>query len=118
MWIFTTAGFISVVAVPDSDERHVIAYDSDSFQTFIDGVEMIAGVEPTPLVTVDGLWRASVPADALAEWLTQEVREYTPTEPLQDAVRASRGDAWADTLGTALDALTDRLRAERLGGAQ
>lgn len=122
MWIFTTAGFISITAQPDSDIRHVVAYDTDSFQTFLDGIEMVAGIEPTILNGADIagylVLRAAVPADALAEWLAQEVREYTPLEPLEDAVRASRGPGWATALGIGLDALTDHLRAERLGDGQ
>lgn len=106
MWIFTTAGFISVSAHPaDRDVLVIRARDRASIDTVADGVELVGGseavhVETLPLAfpTVAYPFQVYVDRAAFGTWLAHETAEYVDYEDFERAAEGSLGPDWADVL--------------------
>lgn len=105
MWIFTTGGFVSAVQDEEDEGTLVVrSRDRASLQLVFDSVEMLTGAlgEDDKILVGAGTdypYRLSVPREAFALWLANEVRQYLDYSNFKDEARASLGDKWADNLG-------------------
>ena len=116
MWIFSTMGFISVVAANgDTDDLLVRSRDKDSIDGVVDGVSLFLDEEDADLEINDSerMSRATdypygvrVPREAFVQWLAHDVREYLNYGNFKSALSESRGEpftsvahkVWGDAL--------------------
>ena len=117
MWIFSTLGFISVVALSDEEGSDLLVRgrDANSVNAVVDGVALFLDDDADDLIVNDPAYenlatdyphRVRVPREAFCQWLAHDIREYLSYTNFKNAVSESLGEpftsvthkVWADAL--------------------
>lgn len=106
MWIFSTIGMMSVVAVDANDTESdllVRSRDRETIDAVVDGVELFLDDDAEDLIVNDPAWmhlatdypfRVRVPREAFVQWLAHDTREFLTYTNFKNALGASRGEPY------------------------
>lgn len=99
MWIFTTAGMLSVAEDPaDSTRVLVRSRDKESIATAVSGIAVAYGEDLEDKILVDAgtdyKYRVSATKEDFANFLAHEVLNYITYPNFKGALQEARGATW------------------------